>query len=192
MHYVSFLAVEADTSQEAIQAAESFLESYENHAYDWYVIGGRWSGACAGADFVCAGNSRSAFDATVETAVAARDRHFNSVRQEIFGPDPRVRISDEGAVSDEVTEREDRLWDSYRATSSEMLQIANKTTTPHGREYAMLGYCLREMSDILTGCYGSNSYFYDTVAISNGTEFLYERVAARPDRQWLVVVDLHN
>jgi len=184
--------VEADSSQEAIQAAESFLEAYENHAYDWYVIGGRWSGACAGADFICAGTSRSAFDTTVEKAVAARDQHFNSVRQQIFGPDPRVRISDEGTGSDGTVAREDRIWDSYRATSAEMLQVANKTTTPHEREYAMLGHYLREMSEILTGYYGSNSYFYDTVAMSTGTELLYERVAARADRQWVVVVDLHN
>lgn len=44
MHFLSFLIVKADSREEAVRRARNFLEEYQNHIYDWYVIGGRWSG----------------------------------------------------------------------------------------------------------------------------------------------------
>lgn len=44
MHFLSMLIVNADSKKEARAAARDFIEQYQNHVYDWYVIGGRWSG----------------------------------------------------------------------------------------------------------------------------------------------------
>jgi len=44
MHFLSFLIVKADSREEAIGRARDFLEKYQNQVWDWYVIGGRWSG----------------------------------------------------------------------------------------------------------------------------------------------------
>lgn len=44
MHFLSFLIVKADSREEAIGRARDFLEEYQNQVWDWYVIGGRWSG----------------------------------------------------------------------------------------------------------------------------------------------------
>jgi hypothetical protein len=44
MHFLSFLIVKADSREEAVRRARDFLEEYQNQVWDWYVIGGRWSG----------------------------------------------------------------------------------------------------------------------------------------------------
>lgn len=44
MHFLSFLIVKADSREEAVIRARDFLEEYQNQVWDWYVIGGRWSG----------------------------------------------------------------------------------------------------------------------------------------------------
>jgi hypothetical protein len=56
----------------------------------------------------------------------------------------------------------------------------------------MVGYYMQQFAEALGGRYSSNSYFYDTVAHTNTTEALYDRVSAKPEQQWIVVVDLHN
>lgn len=194
MHYVSFLAVEAEHPQAAIQAAESFLTEHEGHAYDWYVVGGRWKGACNGEDFICAGDGRSAFDDVVGRAVEARDQHFNDVRQHLFGPDARVapRSTQRSETAGEQEAYLERVWESFRGTSEELRRLASSTSVPDAHGYSLIGYYLRQFAETLGGEYGSNSYFYDTVARTNTTNALYERVSAKPEYQWIVVVDLHN
>jgi hypothetical protein len=44
MHFLSFLIVKADSREEAVRKARNFLEQYQDQVWDWYVIGGRWSG----------------------------------------------------------------------------------------------------------------------------------------------------
>lgn len=198
MHYVSFLAVEADNQEQALAAAHAFMEGYENHAYDWYVVGGRWSGACGGSDLVCAGDSRSIFDEVVERAVRARDQSFNEARQHLFGPDPRVEFSSgHGEDGEDDSHREnmmERIWGAYRETSNHFTKIINGTSVPELRtgEVNMIGYYLRRLSEAIDGSFGTHSYFYDTVAYSNGVAALYDRVAENPDKQWIVTLDLHN
>lgn len=197
MHYVSFLAVEADNQEQALSAAHTFMEGYENQAYDWYVVGGRWSGACGGDDLVCAGESRSVFDEVIERAVRARNQSFNEARQHLFGPDPRVELPFEDGGDDEGSEREtmmERVWGSYRETSNYFAKIINGTSIPEtrGAEIHMVGYYLRRLSEAVDGGYGTHSYFYDTVAHTNGVAALYDRVAISPEKQWIVTLDLHN
>lgn len=194
MHYVSFLAVESENPQDALHTVDAFLADYEGHAYDWYVVGGRWKGACNGDDLICAGGGRGAFDDVVARAVAARDQHFNDVRQHLFGPDARVAPKqtelDEGDEAHEAYI--ERIWESFRETSEELRRMANSTSVPVARGYSLTSYYLRQFAETLGGAYNSNSYFYDTVAHTNTTEALYERVLTKPEHQWIVVVDLHN
>lgn len=194
MHYVSFLAVEAENPQAAIGAVESFLTEYEGYAYDWYVVGGRWKGACNGDDLICAGDGRSAFDDVVARAVQARDQHFNDVRQHLFGPDARVapKPTDHNEAGETHEAYVERIWESFRETSEELRRAASCTTVPVAHGWSLIGYYLRQFAETLSGGYNSNSYFYDTVARSNTTEALYERVSTKPSHQWIVAVDLHN
>lgn len=194
MHYVSFLAVEAEHPQAALEAVGSFLTEYEGYAYDWYVVGGRWKGACNGDDLICAGDGRSAFDDVVARAVAARDRHFNDVRQHLFGPDARVapKPTEQNEAGEAHEAYVERVWESYRETTEELRRVVSCTTVPVAHGWSLIGYYLRQFAETLGGGYNSNSYFYDTVARTNTTEALYERVAANPAHQWIVAVDLHN
>lgn len=194
MHYVSFLAVEAEDQEDAFRATEAFLTEYEGYVYDWYVIGGRWKGACNGDDLICAADGRSAFDDVVARAVAARDQHFNDVRQHLFGPDARVapKPTERGEVDEAHDAYIERIWESYRETSEELRRLANNTSVPVAHGYSLIGYYMRQFAETIGGAYNSNSYFYDTVAHTNTTEALYERVSAKPEQQWIVVVDLHN
>jgi hypothetical protein len=197
MHYLSCLAVEAETPQEAFRKVEEFLEGYVDMAYDWYVIGGRWSGVCGGEDYVCAGENRSVFDDVVERSVKARDGHFNHIRQSLVGPDPRVPVRDSMISQPEDGSAEhqawvERVWEGYTENSRMLNRLLGESTCPSHKEYPMLSYLLREMADMLGGGFDSNSYFYDTVAGTNQSEHLYGRVAENPGRQWIVAVDLHN
>lgn len=198
MHYLSFLAVQASTRDEAFAEVASFLEHLEGSAYDWYVIGGRWSGACGGEDYVCAGENRSVFDAVVARGVKARDEHFNQMRQYLAGPDERVVVGDgfEFAMGERDSAEHDawvqRVWNGYRESAKELHSVLQMTTSPAGRDHEMLGYHLEQLGKHLLGQYDSRSYFYDTVSFSPDTEALHERVSTDPMRQWVVVVDLHR
>ncbi len=48
MHKGVILLVAADGIAEAKEAAESFMDEYADAVYDWYQIGGRWSGTLTG------------------------------------------------------------------------------------------------------------------------------------------------
>lgn len=197
MHYLSCLAVEADTAREAIGAAEAFLENYHETAYDWYVIGGRWSGVCGGEDYVCAGDNRGVFDDVVASSIRARDSHFNHIRQNLVGPDPKVAVRDnmvsqplEG--TEEHEEWVEKVWESYAENSRLFAKLLSESGVPGTGDYQMIGYYMRELADLISGHFDANSYFYDTVAGTNGAQELYERVSSDPKRQWIVAVDLHN
>lgn len=198
MHYVSFLAVQASNRDEAFSEVSAFLEHHEGSAYDWYAIGGRWSGACGGEDYVCAGENRGVFDSVVARGVKARDEHFNQMRQYLAGPDERVSVGDGFGfgLNEEGTAEHDawvqRVWSGYRESSKQFGDLLRLTTSPAGQDYTMLGYHLEQIGQHLLGRYDSHSYFYDTVAHSPGTEALHERLSKEPMRQWIVVVDLHN
>ena len=44
MHKGVILLIKADNKEDARTKADSFMERYENDVWDWYCIGGRWSG----------------------------------------------------------------------------------------------------------------------------------------------------
>jgi len=44
MHKGIIMLTKANTTEEAQSNVESFLEQYQDQVWDWYVIGGRWSG----------------------------------------------------------------------------------------------------------------------------------------------------
>ena len=44
MHKGVMLLTKASDRDEAVSNVESFLENYKDNVWDWYVIGGRWSG----------------------------------------------------------------------------------------------------------------------------------------------------
>lgn len=44
MHKGVILLVKSDDAEEARECADSFMGEYQNHVWDWYQIGGRWSG----------------------------------------------------------------------------------------------------------------------------------------------------
>jgi hypothetical protein len=48
MHKGVILLTKADNESEAVLNAEDFLADFQNHVWDWYYIGGRWSGALTG------------------------------------------------------------------------------------------------------------------------------------------------
>lgn len=196
MHYLSILAVEASTKEEAISNVADFLDPYQDHAYDWYVVGGRWSGVCGGNDLVCAGENRRVFDEVMERARRAMDREFNRMRQKLVGPDPRISGADVfGEIDENGSEGEaiaNRMWEAYKESSRQFSEMVRSVKTPTGGEYTMLGYTLEQLGRYLMGRFDAHSYFYDTVAHSNHPEYLIERVVSNPEKQWLVAVDLHN
>lgn len=197
MHFLTFLAVEADDSSEAIAAGEAFLEPYQDVAYDWYVVGGRWSGIAGGDDVVCAGDNYAIFTSLVERGMEARDREFNLSRQHLIGPDARMRVDEPWfGVGDDSERREAyerEVLDQYRDDAQAFQQMLQSIHAPQkDGELARLGYHLWKMSRMLDGSFDSDSHFYDTVAMRGDAREVLERVSVHAARQWIVVVDMHN
>lgn len=198
MHFLSILAVEADTTDQAIEHAAAFLSEYEGSAYDYYVVGGRWSGLAGGDDVVCAGARRGVFDDVVRRGLAAHAEEYHRIRQQLAGPDARIVVTDPlglGSDDDEAAAAafEARVWAGYTEQSEALRSVLHDAQVhTDSRELGLLGWHLIRFGQLLVGGFDSTSYFYDTVERSHHASALYERVAVQPDRQWLVVVDMHN
>lgn len=199
MHSLSIIAVEADTETEAYGAVEAFLEPHQDQAWDWYEIGGRWAGFADGKNSLSAGQNRSAFLQLLDRGQAMVETEFNELRQNIIGPDPRIPVPQHsfGGVpgeegSDAHTQYVERVWAGYRSTSDEIQAILRTTTPPTGETFSLAGYHLRRLGDHLSGMFTSSSYLYDSVAQRCDAYAVRERVNENPDRQWLVIVDMHH
>lgn len=198
MHYMCFLAVEADTHTDALAAVDAFLTPYGESVYDWYVVGGRWSGAVGGQDLACAGTDRRSFLDAVQRGVAARNEEWHRVRQHLVGPDPRVPLHDAYGLVDDadttaVAAWHERVHDGYRTSADQFAALLQSMHAPSGRDgHGLLPWHLLRLGDMLLDQFASHSYFYDTVASTHGPSALHERVAANPARQWIVVIDMHN
>jgi hypothetical protein len=199
MHSLSIIAVEADDETGARAEVESFLEQYQDHVWDWYTIGGRWDGLAAGKNSICAGQNRHAFLSLLDRGQEMIDHEFNELRQNVIGPDPRVPVSHHGFFAPNFEEGSaehdqylERVWSGYRSSADEIQAILHSTEPPTGETFSMVGYHLRRLGDLLSGMFSTGSYLYDSVAQRSGSYAVRERIAENPDRQWLVVVDMHH
>lgn len=198
MHFVCLLAVEADSEAEARSMAESFLEPYGNgDVWDWYEIGGRWSGIFDGKDLLRYPDNPVVFRNKIEDSLQARDGEFRSLirgfrENPVFTLGDSLRDHPDHPDRDLLHRRMNEGITKNRAEWEKVLNADSLRALGEDVATGMLGYQLWKLGKLIAGYFNSESYFFDAEYHSASTEQMWERVEADPDNQWLVVVDLHN
>jgi hypothetical protein len=190
MHTLILLAVDAATSDEAEQQAEEWLAGHD--LGDWWSIGGRWTGYLDGSNTLCAATDTERFTAVVTTMLQIRQARFNDLRQHLRGPDPAVEPYDPfgfGGMDPEALAQRQQQW--YLETSRLFTEMLTRRELPDD-EYWMLGYYLQRFGALIMDAPHLEAGIIDTVNESVATAALLERCALTPERQWLVVVDVHH
>ena len=92
MHVLHLIAVEASSEEEAIMEAEAAIDGYgEGRVWDWFEVGGRWSGLfgtleCgAPRNVLRYSDDPSQFEESLERCNASQNREFRETVDKIFG-----------------------------------------------------------------------------------------------------------
>jgi hypothetical protein len=199
------IAVEADTEEEAIEAAESAIDGYgEGDVWDWHEVGGRWDGHLAGKNVVCYAHDKPSFIAGVSRALESRNSEFRNLRDKLAGTVVTAEESDDHnhfgfPIKDPVGHAQRITESNLQGKAAFDKLMACETIEEYDAQHQkgdashfMLGYYLRKLGTLVSDSYCFDAMFWDGAYGSSQTEDLWERCEKDPERQWLVVMDLHN
>ena len=194
MHYLHLVLVSAGDEDEAIQEVEYALDPYDGSVYDWWLIGGRWSGFFKGKNILRYDEDPELFRSTLRDIKNNQDRQFRELVDRLTGavvseeevgdilPVIGLPIVNKKQVAEENTRHNQhfsKIWEKVLASKE----------VPHLEGYdAMLGYYLRSLGGLLRGFYNSSSGFLDTQA----STCLPNPDGEYSEEDYLVVVDIHN
>ena len=161
-HSVQLLFVEADTHQDAIEIVDSRRE--EAHWSDWSEVGGRWSGLFGEGepDVILYSNDPEKWNEMIKTSSEYR---IASMKEALSFMESNKTIPD--------------LIEDYKPLINNF---------PLGME----GYYLRRIGSLLADDWVSGSAMYDLEAGTANLEYLQERIAKDPKKQFMVAVDFHH
>lgn len=175
MHTLHYIAVEADSKQEAFESVQVFLEpSEEGYRQadwsDWHVVGGgRWNSSGSqyddsSSDVISYAEDTEKWNEAIEGIRKSRINEMNTCLERMdtdkFKSDIVDYISEGGDVTDDIM-------------------------------FNMNSYYMRKPTQLLSGYWIPESYFYDSVYGSASFRNLNERVKESPENQYLVPVDFH-
>jgi hypothetical protein len=223
MHYFHRIVVIAENEEEAKQEAESAIKPFgEGDVWDWYTVGGRWSGALSGGDAISLLHHREEFIDQLKKVAASQSAEVDRVSRvlsgRMYGPEdvPDWSTKDveklaeaDGGVSGRTREWLDRNNEMLKKDSAEMQQLLGARTLHalHEAQRGLAEYRLRQFLKYGKGAYQSNSYFLDArnygEHTANPLHLLYaieEKEPLDPWREssfdeglvWMVGIDLHN
>jgi hypothetical protein len=174
MHVLQYIAVVADSQDEAFRTVKDTLESelgnneYSSNAwFDWFVTGGgRWNP-----------NEGSQYDDTDQSMVISYDDNPAEYREMIAK-----------MISNRVEE-----FGNYRKSFDEKdIDINTKLDSYTGvMQYDFELYPLKKMIDMIQGTWDYNSYFYDMHSASTNPEHMYKNIDLGNKNWYLVPVDFH-
>ncbi len=212
MHVLHLIAVEASSEEEAIMEAEAAIDGYgEGRVWDWFEVGGRWSGLfgtleCgAPRNVLRYSDDPSQFKESLERCNASQNREFRETVDKIFGrvigPEEAYDFFGRDLDQNEREEIAQRVNKSNVATGEafECLRTMNEIPTknsfptqPFSSDPWHLGYLLQKLGKQLTREYDFNAYFWDRLEWTTSVTPVQERCKETPDNQYLVALDLHN
>jgi hypothetical protein len=193
MHHHHELLVEADTAEEANDAAAEFLKEYEGHVWDWYAKGGRWSGYhfSAAKTFLFRGTLELPYEEWIQPKEAVPSTLGDTICLAELGPElfNAIRLSQTATMAAQVESliaalttglahhyrpataeptRTFKLVQWLRQEAERVRRGRSEYDPPHTElqkraSKDMLSYRLGKTADCLSGFYTTESYFYDTV-----------------------------
>lgn len=172
MHVLHWVAVEADSIEDAFYEVVNSLEVDEGRSWaewsDWHVVGGgRWSNSQYEDSPELVKEYKSTPDSFEETLDWCRNARVEEV-QSMF----------------------DRA-DIAKFEQSIHNYLHSGGNPDEKEKYDLNVYFFHKIAEILSGWYGSNSYFYDLVNHTSEMSYTYDRMKNNPTKQYLVPVDFH-
>lgn len=210
MHVVHLIAAEGDSIDDAQACAEQGIESYGNgDVWDWYVLGGRWSGYFGEQydDVLNFLEDPALFKKSVDDAIANRNRFFSEEMRHLSGrPHTSPDEFDDSVLGLPINDKQaymERRNEGYAKEAvcfKKLLECDTieeyhswcSTMEKEGIYGRLLGHRIYKVGKLVAGYYNFDSMFYDSVAGDCGTEYLWERCEKEPSLQYLFVFDLHN
>jgi hypothetical protein len=175
MHVLQWIAVEAESKDDAVIQVHEFLNTEPGTWYDWFIVGGgRWNPEAD--DYKPSSNMVLGLEEDGLTAIHDKIDYCMSFRKKEFD---RYR-SEVDALVPTVSEYLDK-YDPYEI------------------DYSFTLYPLKKTIDMLHGVWDSNSYFFDMVAMSASPRWLRNKLNGTDTEDagsifeslYLVPVDFH-
>ena len=203
MHKGVILLVKANDKEEAIDRANSFIGGYENDVWDWYVIGGRWSGLLnpkskefyEKADLLFKERYEdSQFVSTnmIKEQAEALETIWNELGGVGVNLYKRNQYDSDGSDDDcmPLVDCIERVKEWTKDMSAEADKYWDKMVVSRedDKGSTMSGYYARRFADCVYDDFCFESNVYDTEQYSNDTGY----ALANPDNYYAVVVDMHN
>lgn len=189
MHKGVILLVQADDRDEATDKAVEFLEGHQDSVFDWYALGGRWTGLLTGYNpetdpkntetcTLCAGTGTRK-DMKVENGCNGCAGKGEAVKWPTQWGAYDGDVSPLGAVLEKVKE--------YAGDTSAKIAAGRKSAAEAAAkgDRGMEGYYLGQVADLLREDFSFDANVYNVEEYGFG---IPEDVAG----WWAVVVDMHN
>lgn len=203
MHKAVILLVKAENKESTVEQAHSFMEPYgESKVWDWYKIGGRWSGELAPMYKEFIEKSKDILKPEKEGFLSTQE--VNSKQPELqvlweqlkgLGPNPysdHYKLPDEGGEYDvmplsECLEIVKEWWQDPVKEGLKQLEEAKRWLKPKNEkdDYNMYGYCLREASNLFQQHFSFDTNVYNT-------ETFDFSIPEDPSGFFAVMIDMHN
>jgi hypothetical protein len=171
MHVLQYIAVQADSNDEAFRTVKDGLESElgsneyaTNSWFDWFVVGG--GRFVEGNPYAESTNSIILYDeapaeyrSMINSLISSRVDEFNSYRK---------------SFEDKGIDLSDKL-DNYKGVMNYDFEL----------------YPLKKMIDMIQGEWDMNSYFYDMHHASTNPDHMYKSIDLGNKNWYAVPVDFH-
>jgi hypothetical protein len=205
MHKGVMLLTKASDRDEAVSNVENFLEDYKNHVWDWYVIGGRWSGtlnAKATEFFKLAhAHLKKAYPESGEFVSSKMVEEQSEVLQSIWSeelgasglnPYKRDSYSNEGSDDDVLPLNEciDAIneWTKDMDAEAEKMWEKMLEAKASGEKHDMSAYYAKRYAECKYDEFCFESNVYDIDEYTNDPKDALENA----DQYFAVMVDMHN
>ena len=174
MHVLQWIAVQADSKDEAFRTVKDTLESelgnseYASAAwFDWFVTGGgRWN----------PNPDSQYFDGDQSMVISYAEDKDNYLSR----------------VAESIQSRMDEFNGYRKQYESKEIDLNDKLDNYKGvMNYDFELYPLKKMIDMIQGEWDFNSYFYDMHHASTNTSHMEKAIDLNPDVWYLVPVDFH-
>ena len=167
MHALHLVAVQADNEKLAIESAkEAIAWGGYGVIWDWYSVGGIWK------------------------------ERFNGKLALRYTDNPQLFMESIDMVLEMQKENLKEQLEDIREEIQHLLDMLNEANRdfqlPHPDQDSQVGRAMYEAGALLTDIYTYNSHLYDAHGGSTDGELIRTRChGGYPDKQWLVVFDLH-
>lgn len=208
MHKGVILLVKAQTRGQAETKTVRFLAKYEGHVWDWYVVGGRWTGLLDGYEpsndprnysicSICGGtgyrNDALGKQVRLEdpnytcNGCGSYDRETGKWGHGKLGPGWALNWNFREHENDMLPLPEciDKVREYLGNWEDERLAEYSKGKDHFKNDKSMQGYLTGMEADVLSDRFSFESNVFDIVKKSN-------RIPDDPTGYWAVVVDMHN